>query len=134
MSYNNPQKVVSPKTKLGGPVTVLFDGGDQLGDNNGFSVASFLWEGKPVIGVRWNGMEGNPGAPQSRGLPIWFVLPSKLEKAVLRALQEPPPLDITKDALKFIEQRLENSSFKDNDLFEERVVEIVRKLKAAGEI
>jgi hypothetical protein len=45
----------------------------------GWSATDLRWENEPGIGLRWNGGPGQPcGAPQSRGLPIWYVVPNVL--------------------------------------------------------
>ena len=72
-----PNNVRSPKEHWQ-LIDVLFDGGP-----DGFSLALGEWDHERVLAIRWNGAEGELGSPQSRGLPIWFILPDVLRAAVL---------------------------------------------------
>jgi hypothetical protein len=86
----NPMTVLSPKASVAG-LHVVHDGGAwQDGDPlSAWSCAELTWEGRPAIGLRWNGGEGQPcGMPQSRGIPIWFVIPEPLGEIVLHAVRE----------------------------------------------
>lgn len=39
------------------------------------AIALGMWDGTPVIALRWNGTDERPiGHPQSRGLATWFVV------------------------------------------------------------
>ena len=83
--YIPPRHVISPKANWR-LIRVLHDGGF-----GGWSVAEGQWgEGKEwsnVLAIRWNGNERTHlGMPQSRGLPVWFVVPGKLEAAVREAI------------------------------------------------
>lgn len=81
--HTNPEAVQSPKASVA-QVRVLYDTGA-----GGWALASMLWEGKPVLGMRWNGDEKNPiGNPQSRGIPTWFVLPDEIAKLAGQHLQD----------------------------------------------
>jgi len=83
MNYVRANDVVSPKTRWQF-ISVLRDDGR---GNTVFAVG--VWDGRPVIGVRWNGDAENPiGNPQSRGLPTWFILPSYLNLAVLGTVDD----------------------------------------------
>lgn len=88
--YITPDKVTSPR-KVWTLIRVLESGDKE--DSNGQRVAIALgkWKGddedKPVLGMRWNGSKGSPiGTPQSRGLPTWFIIPKRLEEAVIQTL------------------------------------------------
>jgi len=49
----------------------------------GVAVALGLWDGRPVLAMRWNGTDSNPtGHPQSRGFPTWFIIPEKFRKSI----------------------------------------------------
>jgi hypothetical protein len=65
--------VRSPKGRLSG-VTVLCDK-----EEGEWSLAEVIWDGKKCLAVRWNGSSDEKGhsvgTPQSRGLPMWFILP-----------------------------------------------------------
>lgn len=52
------------------------------------AVALGKWDGKDVIGLRWNGTAENPiGNPQSRGLATWFIVESGVfTDAIIEAL------------------------------------------------
>jgi len=74
MSYVNPANVYSPRRSIEpGSVKVLLDKGE-----GSFSIASLKWDGRPCIGIRWNGKNNNTGSPQSRGNPTWFILPQEI--------------------------------------------------------
>ena len=80
MSYIKPQDVLSPKISVSN-LRPIYDGG-----KNNWSAALLDWEQEPRVGIRWNGENKQPGNPQSRGLPTWFVMPDELAIPVLRAL------------------------------------------------
>ena len=82
MNFTNPENVISPKGVVK-DVRVLLNTGEE-----GWSLAKLLWEGKEVLGVRWNGLSTNPlGNPQSRGIPTWFVLPDEIAGLILKQLE-----------------------------------------------
>lgn len=80
-----PEEVMSPKSRLRGPIEVLVPGGE-----GSFSVARFKWDGVPAVGIRWNGEADDgsgardAGNPQSRGLPTWFILPKPVADLVVQ--------------------------------------------------
>ena len=80
--YIRPEHVTSPKTYWH-LIRVLYDGGPGR-----WSVAEGQWgiSGKRdnVLAIRWNGGDGRShiGTPQSRGLPVWFIVPGELEAVV----------------------------------------------------
>ncbi|HBS80576.1 MAG: hypothetical protein CMK99_21250 [Pseudomonas sp.] len=82
MAYIDPKEVVSPKQSWR-LVEVIHNTGD-----DGWSAAEGKWNGKKVLGLRWNGSESDDGvgSPQSRGYPTWFIVPTELEAGVQRAL------------------------------------------------
>jgi hypothetical protein len=85
-NYITPDKVTSPR-RMWSLIRVL-EFGDKP-DSHGERVAICIgkWEDSPVLGMRWNGSEGSPiGSPQSRGLPVWFIIPSRLQDAVIKTL------------------------------------------------
>jgi hypothetical protein len=83
MPYVRARHVTSPKYRLTSPIRVLCDPGPSSGGGLGrCSVAEFVWDGRPRVGIRWNGNSEHPaGNPCSR-LPTWFVVPPELEDAV----------------------------------------------------
>lgn len=86
----DPATVLSPKASVSN-VHVVHDGGTwRDGDElSGWSCATLHWDGYPAVGLRWNGGEGQPvGMPQSRGIPIWFIVPSPLGEIVLNIVRE----------------------------------------------
>lgn len=77
-SYISPNHVLSPKLHWS-LIAVLDDEGEYQS-----ALAIGRWNGKPVLGMRWNGgSENNLGNPQSRGIPTWFIIPDKYREAVL---------------------------------------------------
>jgi hypothetical protein len=88
----NPATVMSPKASVS-DLRVVWDGGVWRDEDplfSGWSCAMLSWEGEPnCVGLRWNGGEGQPaGMPQSRGIPVWYVLPRPLGEVVLNAMRE----------------------------------------------
>ena len=83
-NYTPPDQVHSPKSRWS-LIKVLEDLGE-----NATSIAVGHWDKEPVLAIRWNGTEPNPiGNPQSRGLPVWFVLPGGPKtQAVLSTLPD----------------------------------------------
>lgn len=77
MTFTPPETVLSPKGIVKN-VRVLLNTGPE-----GWSLARLQWEGKEVVGLRWNGDTNSPlGNPQSRGIPTWFVLPDEIAQVV----------------------------------------------------
>jgi hypothetical protein len=99
-SYIPPDKVISPKRSWV-LVSVLADFGEE-----DTALAIGRWDGQPSLGIRWNGSEDNPiGNPQSRGLPIWFVVPSRFRQAIIDELTkiDDPKVKLTRDMKAFVQ-------------------------------
>jgi len=65
-------------------IDVLIDKGE---DN--YAVAIGEWEGVRRLAMRWNGNAEKPsGHPQSRGNPMWFMLPKDYDAAMVETLPE----------------------------------------------
>ena len=100
-TYTKPTEVLSPKRHWV-LVHVLFDGGEESS-----SLAIGRWDDKPALAMRWNGTKENPmGNPQSRGLPIWFIVP----EVHWRGLFEQEPFkalapDTIRFAMNFLEMK-----------------------------
>jgi len=79
MTYQDPKKVDSPRGRWR-TIEVLWDGKDGKD-----SLAIGMWDGGPVLAMRWNGSskDNGVGHPQSRGLPTWFILPDWCYAGVL---------------------------------------------------
>ena len=78
MSFTDPNNMTSPQ-KRWKLHNVLYDSKE-----DGWSVTEGMWDDEKVLAIRWNGGKENEiGHPQSRGLPVWFILPSEIE-GVLR--------------------------------------------------
>jgi hypothetical protein len=77
LNYMKPEMVRSPKNRISGLKILKDKGGDS------WSLAEVIWDGEKALGVRWNGSfdekNHNIGTPQSRGLPMWFILPDDEE-------------------------------------------------------
>jgi len=91
--YKDPKTVISPKPNVKN-IIVLHDGGNKPGS---YSVAKLKWNGRDVIGVRWNINENEPfdpakvsgaedciGEPNSRGYATWFILPDDLLQTLIK--------------------------------------------------
>jgi hypothetical protein len=84
--YITPDKVTSPRRNWA--LTHVLETGEKP-DSNGHRVAISIgkWNQIPVLGMRWNGSKESPiGTPQSRGLPTWFIIPRRLQDAVVKTL------------------------------------------------
>lgn len=89
----NPKEVVSPKSRLTGPIEVIAEHRAENERTWPYSVARFKWDRAPAVGIRWDGDPDNPndvGTPQSRGLPTWFILPAELAEVVVDYLEANP--------------------------------------------
>ena len=86
--YIPPEEVTSPRRNWS-LIRVLERG--HVPDSHGQRVAISIgtWNNKTVLGMRWNGDEERPnGHPQSRGLPVWFIVPRRLQDAVIDTLSK----------------------------------------------
>jgi len=91
--YVTPDRVTSPRRNWS-LTHVLEDGANADSYGHHVAIAIGRWKGdkpddpsSPALGMRWNGSKGRPiGTPQSRGLPTWFIIPRRLEDAVIKAL------------------------------------------------
>jgi hypothetical protein len=77
MAYIDPATVDSPRARWR-LLRVLWDGG-----KDDASLALGMWDGEPVLAMRWNGGTSTASNPQSRGLPTWFILPWQFREQVL---------------------------------------------------
>jgi len=87
MAYVDPGTVQSPKGRVS-DVNVVYDKGPT---KSSWSIARLKWEGADALGIRWNGDvddDSGVGLPQSRGIPIWMIVPQELEDAVLKSVAE----------------------------------------------
>lgn len=143
MSYIDPHHVNSPKYSVS-DLKPVYDGGE--GD---VSVTLMKWEGEDSVAIRWNGyseddsQKPNPGHPQSRGLPTWFVMPSILDVALLQALigngligggtiDKKKAEDAINHAIPLLGGNSE--TLVRTDKLEEKVLTIIEKLKSEGKI
>jgi hypothetical protein len=86
--YVTPDKVTSPRREWS--LIRVLETGEQA-DTHGHRVAISIgtWRNKPVLAMRWNGDKNRPiGNPQSRGLPTWFIIPRRLQEAVIDTLSK----------------------------------------------
>lgn len=81
MNYIDPRSIRTPKNRITGNIDVLHDTGEW-----GWSLSRMIWDGKQVLGIRWNGSfsENNIGNPQSRGNATWFILPDEIVDIILK--------------------------------------------------
>jgi len=86
MAYVDPETVQSPKGRVSN-IDVVYDKGPSP---QSWSLAKLNWDGARALGIRWNGEVDQPGSgtPQSRGNATWFIVPSEIEEAVLKAASE----------------------------------------------
>jgi hypothetical protein len=97
MGYQDPRLVKSPKGAVS-HLKILYDGGEQTAayrEWEGWSIAELEWNEEPTLACRWNGSAENGGVsalgnPQSRGLPIWFIIPKPLHEAIRSQLKNAP--------------------------------------------
>ena len=86
MSYIKPEKVISPK-QYWTLTRVLVDGSKKDTYGEQVAIAIGQWEGDTVLAMRWNGNDDKPiGHPQSRGLPIWFIVPKRINESIIETL------------------------------------------------
>ena len=85
MTYWKPEDVDAPKKRWKEGHSVLFNTG-----RDGWSAAEGAWDDEPVIALRWNGSDDDPGpgSPQSRGYPTWFIVPDELAGYLKDALEK----------------------------------------------
>lgn len=140
--YTAPKNVTSPQASVSKVCPVL-DAGEWH-----YSVALLLWEKQPAVGIRWNGgSEGEgkiqPGNPQSRGLPIWFIVPEPFELAILEtvltlgcgggSIIATEAEVAVKEAISRIKSKSPATpSLITEDEFEARIVKVVRKMQEQG--
>ena len=85
MSYIDPHIVLPPRSRVGS-VDVLYNDGP-----GSWSIARLTYDDQPDRrGIRCNGSdeEAGIGNPQSRGKPIWFVVPEALSPFVRDMAEE----------------------------------------------
>lgn len=99
MAYIKPETVLSPK----GSVANL----NILHNNGSWSVAELNWNGQPALGVRWNGSDNETGVgtPQSRGLPMWFIVPTELAAVIKESLPKKTDMELAYEAMAHDELR-----------------------------
>ena len=91
--YITPDKVVSPRRNWR-LIRVLQTGEQEDSKKQRVAIAIGTWheddeDGDTVLAMRWNGNKDWPiGNPQSRGLPTWFIIPKRLNEAVIKILSE----------------------------------------------
>ena len=91
--YITPDQVVSPRRNWR-LIRVLQTGEQEDSKKQRVAIAIGTWqeEGEDAdtcLAMRWNGSKEWPiGNPQSRGLPTWFIIPKRLNKAVIEILSK----------------------------------------------
>src|ERR1035437_4722028 len=91
--YITPDKVVSLRQhwRL---IRVLQTGEQEDSNGERVAIAIGTWheedeDTRTVLAMRWNGnKDWRIGNPQSRGLPTWFIIPKRLNEAVIGILSE----------------------------------------------
>ena len=91
--YITPDKVVSPRRNWR-LIRVLQTGEqtDRYGQRVAIAIGTWHEDDEnadTVLAMRWNGNKDWPiGNPQSRGLPTWFIIPKRLNEAVIDILSK----------------------------------------------
>lgn len=76
-----PEDVVFPRARVSNVQPIYTTGDD------GWSIASLIYDGAPALGMRWNGNSKEPGYPNGRtGHPVWFIIPEPLHLPILTAV------------------------------------------------
>ena len=86
--YVDPQTVISPKNKVDrNSLEVIFDTGPV---DHSWSVAKLRYDGRPRIGIRWNGdeKESKMGVPTATAHPVWFILPDEIADVVQARVED----------------------------------------------
>ena len=87
-NYITPDKVVSPRQNWR-LIRVLETGAQKDSNGDRVAIAIGTWDDAMRLAMRWNGDDGWPiGNPQSRGLPTWFIIPGRLNDAVIDTLSK----------------------------------------------
>ena len=87
-TYITPDKVVSPRRNWR-LIRVLETGAQEDSNGDRVAIAIGTWDNYMRLAMRWNGNEDGPiGNPQSRGLPTWFMIPGRLNEAVIDTLSK----------------------------------------------
>lgn len=89
MPYVEPATVIAPRTVIS-EVEVVYDSHRDSGNEESWSVAKLLWDGKRRLGIRWNGdhRSKSVGTPQAFGQPTWFLVPTELEGKILEEAEK----------------------------------------------
>lgn len=76
-----PEDVIFPRARVS-DVKPIYSTGD-----NGWSVATLVYDDNPTVGIRWNGNASEAGYPNGRtGHPVWFILPEPLHMPVITSV------------------------------------------------
>ncbi|HEY7120212.1 MAG TPA: hypothetical protein VH475_26730 [Tepidisphaeraceae bacterium] len=77
-----PEEVVSPQRRWS-LIKILFD--PKKPDDSVLALGR--WDNRPVLAMRWNGSTENPiGNPQSRGLPVWYIVHHRYYGPIIKTL------------------------------------------------
>jgi hypothetical protein len=99
--YITPDKVTAPQQRWHS-IKILEDGAEEDSHEERVAIAIGTWDGNKVLAMRWNGNKDWPiGSPQSRGLPTWFIIPKRLNEAIIGIL--------SKDNQRLVQMLLEDS-------------------------
>jgi hypothetical protein len=99
--YITPDEVTAPRQRWN-LIKVLEDGAEEDSHEERVAIAIGTWDGSKSLAMRWNGNKDWPiGSPQSRGLPTWFIIPKRLNEAVINIL--------SKDNQRLVQMLLEDS-------------------------
>ncbi|MGA2240557.1 MAG: hypothetical protein ABSH11_00750 [Verrucomicrobiota bacterium] len=99
--YITPDEVTAPRQRWH-LIRVLETGAEEDFYDERVAIAIGTWDGDKVLAMRWNGnKDWRIGSPQSRGLPTWFIIPKRLNEAVIGIL--------SKDNQRLVQMLLEDS-------------------------
>ena len=82
----NPEEAISPKSRLEVKKPFICNTYKE-GVSGGYTIARLVYEGRDVIGIRWNGYkEKDIGFPNSHGHGTWFILPKEVALAYVETI------------------------------------------------
>jgi hypothetical protein len=86
MAYVHPETVLSPRSKVGRIIEIIYDAGPVA---SSWAAAIIEFDGERRLALRWNGDDtSHKGNPQSRGQPTWFTVPEPVADSLEKLIRE----------------------------------------------